>query len=116
MTATIKYWYLLLGLIFLTSGCTQQHEVTVENQSSTWSKEFQSSSLPFSGSQIKVEIIGYIDGKAHISIFPSVESNKSLKSMSVGPGKFVFSFQGVRALGQIMFSRISARVRGHWFI
>ena len=92
MKTAVGYKLLVIGFVLLTSGCTKVHEVTLENLSSAWQQEFHSSSLPFSGSQIKVEVTGSINGKASISVFPSAKSEKSLKTMSVGPGDFSFTF------------------------
>ncbi len=92
MKIVLDFKYLLIGFAVLSSGCTKVHEVTLENQSSAWQQEFKSSSLPFSGSQIKVEVTGSINGKASISIFSSPKSAKSLKTKPIGPGDFSFIF------------------------
>ena len=101
----VDYRYLLIGFVLVASGCTKVHEVTLENLSSSWQQEFKSSSVPFSGSQIKVEVIGSIDGKASISIFPSKKSEKSLKTMAIGPGNFVFTYQELEYWGEACMLR-----------
>jgi len=103
MKISLDYRYLLIGFVLLTSGCTKVHEVTLDNLSNSWQQEFQSSTLPFSGSQIKVEVLGSVDGRASISIFPSMKSEKSLKTMSIGPGNFVFTFEELEFWGKTCF-------------
>ena len=93
MKAAIDYRYLLIGFFLVASGCTKIHETTLVNISSPWHQEFKSSSVPFSGSQIKVEVIGSVNGRASISIYPSAKSEKSVKTMGFGPGDFVFTYQ-----------------------
>ena len=103
MRTTTKYWYFLLALTLLTSGCAKQYEVTLEKQTSIWEKEFHSSGLPFSGSQLKVTVQGSIDGQAKVTIFRTQAKTESLKSILVGPGDFVVDFQDLEYWGKECF-------------
>jgi len=85
--------FLILVSLFFVVACSKQYEVNVENQMTPWQQEFVASSMPFSGASLKLEVNGNVDGVARISVFQSSQHRESVKTMLIGPGAFVFSFE-----------------------
>ncbi|MDH5444378.1 MAG: hypothetical protein OEY52_02410 [Gammaproteobacteria bacterium] len=84
---------IILTCLYFTASCSKQYEVNVKEQKDSWEQQFVASSMPYSGSSLKVDVIGNVNGVALISAYPSSQHVESIKSTTVGPGKFVFSLE-----------------------